>query len=360
MFSNVMLHSFVWLFVPINNQVIETVFENSVENFPLHNIEFEFQTKEFFVGGKNVLYKFKEGEQIPSLTEYTGPEQNCLEGLPQEEVDAFCGEDYRTVMVVTPDGLITCSTLRGGLCMKRNKTSLELLPTSNNIRLVTNEGHAVGIYLSVSDRGNYERSHRIVLFAKQYTKIPLPLTKLKESAIFSVSPNLSTKVLADTNLGNIFDMFIKSSKTQKMDYRVVLENAKFIFLLLNQNSKSRLAKICKSVDSSSPKKVYEDIPIMCNTDGTNLTHVEHGSFVSVSGERLLVILFSNLATGQSSLCVFDEREIYQTFLESRKHRFGCPKHDLQITDLVFEGDLTYYNRPDCIPLPLNKTDEVVS
>ena len=110
MFSKAMLHSFVWLFVPINNQVIETVFENSVENFPLHNIEFEFQTKEFFVGGKNVLYKFKEGEQIPSLTEYTGPEQNCLEGLPQEEVDAFCGEDYRTVMVVTPDGLITCST----------------------------------------------------------------------------------------------------------------------------------------------------------------------------------------------------------------------------------------------------------
>ena len=102
---------------------------------------------------------------------------------------------------------------------------------------------------------------------------------------------------------------------------MVLENAKFVFLSLNQNSKSRLAKICKSVDSSSPKKVYEDIPIMCNTDGANLTHVKHGSFLSVSGERLLVILFSNLATGQSSLCVFDEREIYHTFFESRKHRF---------------------------------------
>ena len=42
------------------NQQFEMLFENPQENFPLQNIEFDPQTNNFFVSGKNVLYKFNE------------------------------------------------------------------------------------------------------------------------------------------------------------------------------------------------------------------------------------------------------------------------------------------------------------
>ena len=134
-----------------------------------------------------------------------------------------------------------------------------------------------------------------------------------------------------------------------------MENENFVFLLVNQNSKSKLVKICKTIDrsSESSKKAYEDIPIICNKDGENLTHVEHGTFVTVSGEKLLVVLFSKLTTGRSSVCVFKESEIYEAFLESRKHRFGCPNHD--VTDSVFEGETKIR---DCVMFPFNKSNEV--
>ena len=62
------------------------------------------------------------------------------------------------------------------------------------------------------------------------------------------------------------------------------------------------------------------------------------------------------------MCVFKESEIYEAFLKSRRHRFGCPKHDLEDTDMIFQGDnpdiASAFNRPKCINLPFNKTDEV--
>ena len=136
---------------------------------------------------------------------------------------------------------------------------------------------------------------------------------MEESVIFSVSPALSTKILGKSDFGKFFDLFLRNPLAQKMDYRVVMENEKFVFLLVNQNSQSRLVKICKAIDSSSLKKVYEDIPIWCNSNGTNLTHVEHGTFVLIFGRQCLVALFSNLPTGLSAVCVFDEHEILRHF-----------------------------------------------
>ena len=138
-----------------------------------------------------------------------------------------------------------------------------------------------------------------------------------------------------------------------------MENENFVFLLVNQNSQSRLVKICKTIDSSFSKKVYEDIPIWCNSNGTNLTHVEHGAFVLIFGRQCLVVLFSNLSTGRSAVCVFDENEIYEAFLKSRRHRFGCPKHYLSFEDIIFTiiGS-DNFNLRECIMLPFNKSDEV--
>ena len=93
------------------NQQFETVFENPLDNFPLQNIEFDPQTNNFFVSGKNVLYKFNEDSKITRLDIKTGPEVNCLEGLSEEDNRAYCGDDYNSVMVVTTHSLITCSTL---------------------------------------------------------------------------------------------------------------------------------------------------------------------------------------------------------------------------------------------------------
>ena len=161
----------------------------------------------------------------------------------------------------------------------------------------------------------------VLLFAKQYTRLPLALVDLEVSVILSVSVSLSTKQIGQSDFGKNFDLFLRNPLAQKMDYRVVMENENFVFLLVNQNSQYRLVKICKAIDSSSSKKVYEDIPILCNSNGTNLTHVEHGTFVSIFGRQCLVALFSNLTTGLSAVCVFDENEIFEAFLKSRRHRF---------------------------------------
>ena len=67
-------------------------------------------------------------------------------------------------------------------------------------------------------------------------------------------------------------------------------------------------------------------------------------------------LFSNLTTGRFALCVFHENEIYEAFLKSRRHRFGCPKHGLSLEDAVFEGDLNFFS--DCFISPFNKSNEV--
>ena len=343
-----------------NNQPFEMLYENPSNNFPLQNIEFDLQTNNFFVSGKNVLYKFIN--DTLRETKRTGPEAKCLESLSEEDNRAYCGDDYNSVMVVTTDSIITCSTLKGGLCVRRNKETLDPEKSSEKIRLVSNENSpAVGIFLNlnVSDSGGQKN---IILFAKQYTLLPLPLVNLEKSVILSVSPELSTKDLGNSDFGENFDLFLRSPEKQTMNYRVVMENENFVFLLVNQNSKSKLVKICKTIDSSSSKKAYEDIPIICNKDGVNLTYVEHGIFVTVDGEKLLVVLFSNLTTEQSSVCVFKESEIFEAFLKSRKHRFGCPKHDLKETDVILEDEpdiiATSFNLQKCTPFPFNKTDEV--
>nr|XP_022296241.1 plexin-B2-like isoform X2 [Crassostrea virginica] len=255
-------------------------------------------------------------------------------------------------MVITNDNLITCSTLKGGLCEKRSKETLNTEMQSGKIRLVSNEkSQAVGIFLNVSDSGQ----QNIILFAKQYTKLPLPLVKLEESVILSVSPELSTKILEQSDFGKNFDLFLRKDTTRPtMDYRVVMENENFVFLLVNQ-IQIQTCENLQNHDSSSSNKAYEDIPIICNKDGENLTHVEHGTFVTVSGEKLLVVLFSDLTTMQSSVCVFKESEIYEAFLESRRHRFGCPKHD--VTDSIFEGDVNLQGA--CVSFPFNKSNELI-
>ena len=138
----------------------------------------------------------------------------------------------------------------------------------------------------------------------------------------------------------------------------MMENENFVFLLVNQNSQSRLVKICKAIDSSASKQVYEDMPIWCNSKGTNFTRVEHGAFVLVFGRQYLVALFSNLTNGRSAVCVFDENEIYETFLKSRGHRFGCPKHDVSAKDVIFMNEINFFNLGRCVMLPFNRSDEV--
>ncbi|XP_022301204.2 uncharacterized protein LOC111109408 [Crassostrea virginica] len=340
------------------NQQFEMLFENPQENFPLQNIEFDPQTNNFFVSGKNVLYKFNEDSKIPRLDIKTGPEANCLPDMGEEDNRDYCGDDYNSVMVVTTDSLITCSTLKGGLCVRRNKENLDPETSLGSIRLVSDESPAVGIFINLKSSNSGEQQN-IVLFAKQYTRLPLPLVNLERSVIFSVSPSLSTKILGQSDFGENFDLFLSNPEEQKMDYRVVMENDNFVFLLVNQNLQSRLVKICKAIDSSSSSKVYEDTSIWCNSNGTNFTHVKHGAFVLLFGRQFLVALFSNPTSGRSAVCVFDENEIYEAFLKSRRHRFGCPKHVLSAKDMVFQGEFDYYNLKVCVTLPFNKSDEPI-
>eukprot|EP00105_Crassostrea_gigas_P037113 XP_019921261.1 PREDICTED: plexin-B-like [Crassostrea gigas] len=288
----------------------------------------------------NVLYRFSMNgtELIQKMTRKTGPVTDCLPLSPWEVKD-YCGDDFNTVMIVTPDSLITCGTLRGGLCMRRDKESLNITSTSSNVRLVSDEqASALGIFLNITDKNSPGMFQNIVLFAKEYTNLPLGTVMLEEVAIFSVLPDLSAVNIGSSKFGKIFDMILKTPRNVVMDYRVVIENDKFVFLMVNQNSQSKLVKICKSIDSEDRKKVYEDIPISCNAEKTTLTHVNHGMFITLSGKRYLISLFSSSKATLSAMCVFDENEIYQAFLKSRKHRYMCPKNDILPEEMTFYQD----------------------
>uniref|UniRef100_K1Q971 Plasminogen n=1 Tax=Magallana gigas TaxID=29159 RepID=K1Q971_MAGGI len=330
---------------------LETQFENPLGNFPLLNFEFDHQTRNVFVSARNVLYRFSiDGTKlIQKMARITGPEVNCLQ-LPSEELKKYCGDDYNTVMVVTPDSLITCGTLRGGLCMRRHKEFLNLTSTNSFLRLVSSDqASAVGIFLNISDRSSSEKFENILLFAKQSTYLPLSSRMLGSTAILSVLPDLSPKHIGFSKFGKHFDMILVAPWSVVMDYRVVIENENFVFILVNQNSQSKLVKICKSIDSEDPKKAYEDIPISCNSGKTNLTHVKHGMFITISGKRYLISLFSSSKPTLSAMCVFEENEIYQAFLKSRKHRYMCPKKDIRLEEMIFKDD----RLPICISVNLS-------
>uniref|UniRef100_A0A8W8LTQ5 Sema domain-containing protein n=1 Tax=Magallana gigas TaxID=29159 RepID=A0A8W8LTQ5_MAGGI len=323
-------------------------------------MEIDLEAKVVYVSGKNILYRLSVQEDMQMIKRQTGPVVNCLPQLPPETLKhEYCGDDYNTVMVVTPDSLITCGTLRGGLCMRRDKESLNITMTSLSNCLVSNEqASALGIFLNITDKSSPGLFQNIVLLAKEYTTLPLSAANLEEAAIFSVLPDLSVISLDNSKYGRIFDMILKDTVNVKMDYRVVFENDKFVFFLVNQNSQSKLVKICKSIDSEArySKKVYEDIPVSCNAGEINLTHVKHGIFISVSGKRYLIVLFSRSKPTRSAVCVFEENDIYEAFLKSRRHRLGCPKSDLPADDVIFQADrgspqvcIEYRN--------LNKTNE---
>lgn len=70
-----------------------------------------------------------------------------------------------------------------------------------------------------------------------------------------------------------------------------------------------------------------------------MTHVKHGIYISVSGKRYLVGLFSSSKPSLSAVCVFEEKKIYQAFLKSREHRYFCPKNDLPVNDMIFNEDV---------------------
>lgn len=136
----------------------------------------------------------------------------------------------------------------------------------------------------------------------------------------------------------------------------MIESEYFVFLLVNQNSQSKLVKICKSIDTEDPKRVYEDIPIYCNSEGTKLNQVKHGIFFSGSGKRYLVLLFSSSKPTKSAVCIFDENDIHLAFLMSRRDRYGCPKHDLPRKDEIFQADGGLKN---CVTFEnFNETTEV--
>lgn len=204
----------------------DILLENPLENFPLQNMEIDLKSESVYVSGKNILYRLGVEEDMPLTARHTGPEANCL--IPGYE--EYCGDDYNTVMVVTPDSLITCGTLRGGLCLRRDKEILNQTTNISNIRLVSNkQSSAVGIFLNIRDKSSSGKFENIVLFAKQYTALPLSPYRLEQASIFSVLPNLSLINIGSSKFGTIFDMILKTPRSVIMDYREAIENENLFF-----------------------------------------------------------------------------------------------------------------------------------
>lgn len=75
----------------------------------------------------------------------------------------------------------------------------------------------------------------------------------------------------------------------------------------------------------------------------------------MNGKRYVVGLFSSSDPTLSAVCVFKENEIYEAFLESRRHRHGCPLGKLPAED-IFEAE---GREIQCVSYTdLNKTNEV--
>lgn len=117
-------------------------------------------------------------------------------------------------------------------------------------------------------------------------------------------------------------------------------------------------QVYRYLPSQESVEESEDLPISCYEEGTNLTRVKHGAFIFVNGKRYLVGFFSSSNPTRSAVCVFEENEIYEAFLKSRRHRYGCPtKNDLPAKDVIFQEDRGLQN--SCVQYKdFNETNEV--
>lgn len=66
------------------NKQFKIVLENPFENFPLKNMEIDFEAKNIYASGKNILYRLSEKEDKLMITRQKGPESNCLQLQPDE------------------------------------------------------------------------------------------------------------------------------------------------------------------------------------------------------------------------------------------------------------------------------------
>ncbi|XP_062589049.1 hepatocyte growth factor receptor-like [Saccostrea cucullata] len=225
------------------------------------------------------------------------------------------------------------------------------------IQLVSDiTGSALGklVNITVHDVSGVRYSKELLLFAKTPMELPKSVPKLNRSVLFSVGSNLQGKYFNNFLTENdIFDLFLKPTYISSMDYRSMFENDDFVFLLFNQNSKAKLAKLCKSIDKYNPKRVYEDIPIYCKDGNKTFDVIVDGKFINASGDRYLTAIFTNFAAGSSALCMFSEFEIYDAFLKSRRDRYGCPYHDLPNNELIFDDS---QNLPKCVYLLLSESE----
>ncbi|XP_062589043.1 plexin-B2-like [Saccostrea cucullata] len=342
--------------VPESAYQVNTLFSVSIDNFPLRNIEFDDQSGSFLVSGKNVLYKFDTGKSSPTVTKVTGPNYTCFS--ESELNKKYCGDDENIVMIATSDSLITCGTLYGGICVKREKSTLNEEYLSY-VYLVSNTTvSALGKLVNITLR-NEKQQKQLLLFAKAQTDLPpYSPVDLDRVLIYTVSTNLKGGYSYSSNnlrSANIFDLLLKwdFKSNTTVSHRAIFENDKFVFLLSNQNLEGKLAKLCKTIDERKPKKVYENIPIYCKDDNENFTRAVYGKFVILSRQRYLVTAFSNSAENYA-LCIFSESELYDAFLRSRRHRFGCPKHDLKPADMIFGTTL---NLGGCVNMSLGQNEE---
>lgn len=174
---------------------------------------------------------------VKKVVEVIGLDGNCLLQLLFEKLKKeYCGDDYNIVMVVIFDSLIICGILRGGLCMRCYKEFLNFISINSFFCLVfSDQVLVVGIFLNISDRSFFEKFENIFFFVKQFIYLLLSFCMLGSIVIFFVLLDLLFKYIGFLKFGKYFDMILVVLWSVVMDYRVVIENENFVFILVNQN-----------------------------------------------------------------------------------------------------------------------------
>ena len=298
-------------------------------NDVLVNLAYDNVTKNIFIGGENVL--FKASETLKELKKnITGPKLDYINCLIDEECTGKITNNRNKVLLIdkTKRRLVTCGSLKHGVCQLRSLDTLEIQTNSNKfivsnallpaVALITPWGDTPGtraMYVATSWDGKYQSS----------------------DLNFGTRPAVSTRLIDGPDIFDLAEDKFKQSYLQfdKFDYE-----ARYIygfssggfsyFVSVQQTTKSYQEKtklfktfIIRLCQEDTTYLSYIELPLECRgSNGTNfniaqsayLTKAGDGFGILASDDVLVISFFESTkgwdgVSQRSAICMYPVKDI---------------------------------------------------
>lgn len=315
----------------------------------LLNVDFDNITNNIFIGGKNVLLKVS-----PALAELknisTGPQLDYIDCLDKGECVGRMTDNRNKILLVdnTRRHLITCGSLRHGVCQLRSLDSLS--KEINSDEFVVSNVQTLPAIALISPFGNLHQGKRALYVATSWDK------KYEGAALnFGVRPAVSTRNIDGANVFQLSEeslltwSFLKFKDfTYLVKYIYGFSSGKFNYFVTvqettesyeNKNNggpkvwKTFIIRLCQQ---DIQYVTYVELPVECRSpNGTNFNIAQSayltkpGGYLSKSlglqaSDDVLVVAFFESSSGwdgssqNSAICLYPVKEINKAVASDQK------------------------------------------